>query len=84
VLGLYDCRVWVWDLEKAEVVGGPFIGHNNPVWAVSFLDQEHIVSRSGFRTVQVWNVKTRERVTRMDVATGTIDSAVRYSKYFIP
>ena len=83
VLGLFDGRVWLWDLEKAESVGGPFIGHNNSVWAVSFLDQEHIVSRSGFQTVRVWNVKTRASVARMDVATGTIDSAVHQAKYFI-
>ena len=82
VLGLHDCRVWVWDLEKAEVVGEAFFGHNNPVWAVSFLDREHILSRSGFRTVRVWEVKTREAVTRTDVPTGTIDSAVNYGNFF--
>ena len=84
VLGLEDSTVWVWDLEMAEAVGEPFSGHNNPVWEVSFLDQEHIVSRSGFRTVQVWNVKTRERVRRMDVVTGAVHSAVHHTKYFIP
>jgi len=83
VFGLHDCGVWVWDLEKAEAVGGgPFIGHEDPVWAVSFLDQEHIVSRSGFRTVRVWNMNTREGITRMDVATGTIHSAIHYTKLF--
>jgi len=77
VLGLHDGGVWVWDLKKAELVGDAFIWHNNPVWAVSFLDEKHIVSRSGSRTVQVWNVKTRESVTRMDMATGTINPVLK-------
>jgi len=80
VFGLRDGTVRIWDLEK-EAAGESFIGHSNPVWAVSFLDQEHVVSRSGFRMVLVWNVKTRERVTRTDVPTGTIHTAV-HTHYF--
>ena len=75
VLGLHDGTVRIWDLEK-EVAGEPFNGHSNPVWAVSFLDKEHIVSRSGFRMVLVWNIKTRERVTRPGVPTGTIHTVL--------
>jgi len=78
VFGLHDCTIRIWDLEKGEAVGEPFAGHNNPVWEVSYLDEEHILSRSGFRTVRVWNVKTRKRTSRTDVPTGTIHSTVRY------
>jgi len=82
VFGLRDGTVRIWDLEK-EAAGEPFIGHSNPVWAVSFLDQEHIVSRSGFRMVLVWNVKTRERVTKTGVPTGTIHTTVHsHGLYF--
>jgi len=81
VVGLHDCTVRIWDLEK-DVAGEFFIGHSNPVWAVLFLDQEHIVSRSGFRMVLVWNVKTRERVTRTGVPTGIIHTAIRHGHLF--
>ena len=82
VFGSADCTVRVWDIEKGEVVVGPFEGHNNPVWAVSFMaDQEHIASRSGFRTVLVWNVQTRKRLMTpsgfedMIISNGTINTA---------
>jgi len=83
VSGSQDCKVRIWDLDNGEVLAGPFCGHKNPVWAVSFLpDQGHILSRSGFRTVRVWNVKTGCIVMKpfefenMEIPTGTIDSAV--------
>ena len=83
VSGSGDHMIRIWDLDKGEVVVGPFSGHENPVWAVSFFpDQEHVVSWSGFCTVRVWNVKTGERVMdlksfkEMDIPLGTIDATV--------
>jgi len=83
VSGSQDCKIWIWDLDNGNVLAGPFCGHKNPVWAVTFLpDQEHILSRSGFRTVRVWNVKTGHNVVKpfefenVEIPTGTIDSAV--------
>lgn len=86
VSGSGDCTVRIWDLETGKALAGPFYGHNNPVWEVSFLpDNKHILSRSGTRTVRIWNIKTGENVKtpfkfdEMDIATGTVHSAVHYS-----
>ena len=77
-------------MAKGTTVAGPLSGHNNSVWAVAFLpDQEHVVSRSGFRTVRVWNVKTGHQAMepftfkKVEIPTGTIDSAVYYEMFFL-
>jgi len=74
VSGSIDCMVRIWAWEKGEVIAGPFGGHKNPVWMVTLTpDCEHVVSRSGFRTLQVWSVGTKQKVTApLNVPTGII------------
>ena len=81
ISGSQDGQVLIWDLESGGVIAAPFTKHRNAVWAASFLpDQEHILTRSGFRTVQAWNMKTEKLVVtqrlfkEMEIPTGTIDS----------
>ena len=79
VAGSADHFIRTWDLEKGQTVAF-FAGHRNPVWAVSFLpDGEHVLSRSGFRTVSVGNVKTGTYpLEELETPTGKIHSTVHY------
>ena len=74
VSGSFDCMVRIWAWGKGEVIAGPFGGHQNPVWMVTLTpDCEHVVSRSGFRTLQVWSVGTKQKVTApLNVPTGIV------------
>ena len=74
ISGSTDYMVRVWDWGKGKVVAGPFGGHKNPVWMVSLTpDRKHVVSRSGFRTLQVWDVRTKQKaMTPMNVPTGIV------------
>jgi len=58
-------QVLILDLENGEVIAKPFPEqHHVPMRAVSFLlDQENVLSRSGFHTVRTWNMKTGESKT---------------------
>jgi len=79
ISGSIDCLVRIWDWGKVKVVAGPFGGHKNPVWMVSLTpDQKHVVSRSGFRTLQVWDIRTKQKVMTpsWNVPTGIISANV--------
>jgi WD40 repeat protein len=57
--GSNDCTVRLWDAEKGQPVGEPFLGHTASVTSVSFSrDGTCIVSGSYDKTVRLWDVAT--------------------------
>jgi len=76
--------VWIWNWRTGKVIAGPFGGHKNPVWMVTLTPNcEHVVSRSGLRTLQVWNVGTKQKATTpSNVPTGIITAIIHRAKGF--
>ncbi|QRW22496.1 Vegetative incompatibility protein HET-E-1 [Rhizoctonia solani] len=51
----------VWRISDGSLAAGPFIGHTESIWSVTYLpDGTRVISGSNDKTVRVWNVRGGE------------------------
>ncbi|KAG0698960.1 hypothetical protein DFH29DRAFT_1081516 [Suillus ampliporus] len=63
VTGSNDETLRIWDVEKGELVGGPFKGHKGSVLSVAVSpDDRRIASGGKDRTIIIWDVESKQMV----------------------
>ncbi|KAG0697559.1 WD40-repeat-containing domain protein [Suillus ampliporus] len=63
VTGSGDKTLRIWDVEKEELVGGPFEGHHGWVLSVAVSpDDRRIASGGNDKTIIIWDVESKQKV----------------------